>query len=109
MEKIYKDHPQCVEDAKGDDLQIDYYRTCALRCYLFFLVDTSMFVEESATYVDLVYLQYIIDLTMIHEYNWGGVFGLHVLEVRRRLSLEDKADDREMHTAYSNLLLLIFS
>lgn len=67
-------------------------------------------VDKNATYVDMVYLKYLIDLTSIHEYNWEDrLFGLPVLEVEWRLSLEDKVDDRELHAAYNIFLLLIFS
>lgn len=37
------------------------------------MVDTSMFVDRSATYVDVVYLKYFTDLTAIDEYNLGDV------------------------------------
>ena len=69
LENLNKDHLQWAKDAEGDDLQVEYHQTCALRCYLLFLIDTSMFVDKSATYIDVVYLQYFIDLTTIHEYN----------------------------------------
>ncbi|CAL5203488.1 unnamed protein product [Lathyrus oleraceus] len=68
-EKIYKYHLQKAVDAEGDGMQVGYHRTCTLRCYLLFLVDTSIFVDKSVTCVDVVYLQYFIDLTVIHEYN----------------------------------------
>ena len=58
-----------VVDAEGDDMHVVYHRHCALRCYLLFLVGTSMFVDKSATYIDVIYLKYFIDLRMIHEYN----------------------------------------
>lgn len=67
-------------DVEGDDTQVEHHRTCALRCYLLFLVDTSMFMGKNATLIDVVYLQYFIDLTTIHEYNKGHMFGLPVLE-----------------------------
>lgn len=69
LENLYKDHMQKVVDTKGDDMQVGYHRTCALRCYLLFLVATSIFVYKNATYFNVVYLQYFIDLTAIHEYN----------------------------------------
>lgn len=74
------------------------------------MVGTSMFVDKSATYVDVVYLKYFIDLTAIHEYNWWGrLFGLPVLEVGRGLSLENKENYRELHISYGTIVLLIFS
>lgn len=33
------------------------------------------------------------------------MFGIHVLEVGRCLSLKDKENGRELHAAYGNLLL----
>lgn len=69
LEKLYKDHLQKVVDAEGNDMQVEYHQTCALRCYLLFLVDMSIFVDKSVTYINVVYLQYFIDLTTIHEYN----------------------------------------
>lgn len=52
-----------------DAVKVEYHRQCALRCYLLFLVGTSIFVDKSEIYVDVVYLKYFIDLTMIHNYN----------------------------------------
>lgn len=69
-----------------------------------------MFQDKSETYVDMVHLNYFINLAMIHEYSLRGcLFGLPILRVGRGLSLEDKADDKKLHAAYVNLLLLIFS
>lgn len=51
------------------DMQVEHHQTYGLRFYLLFLVGTYMFMDKSATYVDVVYLQYFIDLTTIHEYN----------------------------------------
>ncbi|CAL5198860.1 unnamed protein product [Lathyrus oleraceus] len=67
LEKIYKGHLRGALDVDVNGMQVEYH--CALRCYLLFLVGTSMFVEKSTTYVDVVYLKYFTDLTAIHEYN----------------------------------------
>lgn len=69
LKKLYIDHVKGEKDAKGDDEQVEYNRHYTLRCYLLLLVGTSMFVDKNATYVDVVYLKYFIDLTMIHQYN----------------------------------------
>ncbi|CAI8618364.1 unnamed protein product [Vicia faba] len=69
LEKLYKDHLERVMDDEDDDMQIEYHWTCALRCYLFFLVDNSIFMDKSATYVDVVYVKYFIELIVIHNYN----------------------------------------
>lgn len=69
LEKIYKEHLQWIMGAEGDDMQVEHHQTYALRCYILFFVGTSIFVDKSATYVDVVYLKYFIDLTAFHEYN----------------------------------------
>lgn len=46
---LYKDYMQWAQDVKGDDLQVDYHRTCVLRCYLLFFVGTSMFMDKNST------------------------------------------------------------
>lgn len=70
LEKLYKDHLEGVLNVEGDDVHVEYHRQCALRCYLLFLVNTSIFVDKTTTYINMVYLKYFIDLTAIHEYNW---------------------------------------
>lgn len=53
-DELYKDHLQWAKEAEDDGMQADYHRTCALRCYLLFLVDTYIFVDKSATYIHVV-------------------------------------------------------
>ncbi|XP_058766151.1 protein MAIN-LIKE 2-like [Vicia villosa] len=72
FETSYKKNLDLVDDPDGNDLLVGYHRECALRCYFLFLVGTSMFVEKNVTNVDVAYLKYFIDLTAIHEWNWGA-------------------------------------
>lgn len=72
MKKLYKKHMQWVLDVVGDDMQVEYHRHCTLRCYLMFVGGTSMFMEKSETYINVVYLKHFFDLTLNHEYNLGG-------------------------------------
>lgn len=74
----------------------------AMRAYLLYLVDTAIFMNKSATYADVVYLRYFLDFERIHEYNWGRLFGLPVLEVEIGLYVEDEADHRQRHTIDGN-------
>lgn len=53
----------------GDDMRVECHWCYALRCCFLFLVDTFMFMDKSAVYVDMVYLKYFTDLSVIHEYN----------------------------------------
>lgn len=78
LEEIYKDHLHMAQDVEGDDMLVEYHIQYALMCYLLFLVGMSMFVDKSATCIDVVYLKYFTDLIVIHEYNWGCLFGLPV-------------------------------
>ena len=56
LEELCIDHSQMALDVKVDGMLVDYHQKCSLRSYLLFLVGTSMFVEESTTYVNMVYL-----------------------------------------------------
>lgn len=69
LETLFQNNLELAESADNNDLQVIYHWECALRCFLLFLVDTSIFVEKSATYVDLAYLKYFINLLVIHEWN----------------------------------------
>lgn len=59
---MYKYHMDVEVEAKGDDEQVLFHRQCALRLYFMYLVDTSLFMDKSETYVEVVYLTYFIDL-----------------------------------------------
>lgn len=56
-------------DVMRYDAHVTYHVVCALRIYFIFLVDTSIFVDKSLTYVDIAYIEYFMDMNMIHEYN----------------------------------------
>lgn len=49
------------EQAKGDDEQMGINRAYVMRAYMLYLVDTVIFVDQSATYMDVVYLRYFED------------------------------------------------
>lgn len=68
MEKLYATHLNEAVEAYGGDTQVLYHRVCALKLYLVYLVVTSIFVDKSAYYIDVVYLIYFIDIEWIHEY-----------------------------------------
>lgn len=52
---------------------VEYHQYYALRCYLLFFVGTSMFVNKSTTYVDVVYFKLFLNHTSFHKYNWEVV------------------------------------
>lgn len=57
LETLYRDHLVAPVEADGDDAWVMYHRTCALKAYLMFFVGTPIFVEKSATYVDVIYMR----------------------------------------------------
>ncbi|CAL5210277.1 unnamed protein product [Lathyrus oleraceus] len=69
LERMYALRMTVVEQADGDGEKAMQHRAYALRTYLLYLVDTSIFVEKSAYYVDVAYHQYFANLERIHDYN----------------------------------------
>lgn len=72
LEKIYGEKLELTENLDGDELQVTYHRECTLRCFLLFLVGTSIFMDKSETYVDVAYLKYLINLLAIHKWKSGA-------------------------------------
>lgn len=69
FETLYRDHLIAVMEADDDDAHAMYHKGRALRVYLIFLVVTSIFMDKSTTYIDVIYLIYFINLERIYEYN----------------------------------------
>lgn len=60
-------------------------RKYALKSYFLILVGTSIFVDKSATYVDVVYLKFFMDFgTDSRVQLRRNLFGLLVIQVRLR-------------------------
>lgn len=72
LDEVYKQHVLNAEQTTGDVEQVTYHGVYTIRAYMLYLVGTTIFVDKSATYVDVVYLRYFDDFEGIHEYNWGG-------------------------------------
>lgn len=65
----YIDHLNAIVSVVSDDAQVAYHRKSALKTCFLILVGTRIFMDKSATYVDVVYLKYFMDLEQIHKYN----------------------------------------
>lgn len=65
LEKLYEFLLDAEVEAESDDEMILHHRQCALRLYLMYLVGTTIFMEKSVTYVNVVDLTYFIDLERI--------------------------------------------
>ncbi|XP_050895966.1 protein MAINTENANCE OF MERISTEMS-like [Lathyrus oleraceus] len=50
------------------------HKSHALRAYMLYLVGTVIFVDKSVTYIDVIYLCYLVDFERIHEYNRGAAY-----------------------------------
>ena len=69
LKKVYEDAILSAQHVDGDDEQVVIHIPYALRAYLLYLVDTTIFMDKSATYTYIVYLRYFVDFERIHEYN----------------------------------------
>ncbi|XP_058743160.1 protein MAIN-LIKE 1-like [Vicia villosa] len=74
LSRYFEHHLVAAADAEdaGDDLFTHYHRGCALRCWYMHVVGAAIFVDKSARYVDVTYLRYFMDLTTVHQWNWGA-------------------------------------
>jgi hypothetical protein len=55
----------------GDVAIMRMYRDWAVRTYLLFVVDTTIFSNKAKNYVDLTYLQYLREIQSVITYAWG--------------------------------------
>lgn len=69
MENVYTNELVRAEQVDGDKEKAGRHKAYAMRAYLLYLVDTTLFVDKSSTYVDVLYLRYFEDSEWIHEYN----------------------------------------
>ncbi|XP_058746191.1 uncharacterized protein LOC131640685 [Vicia villosa] len=72
--QLYENHLVAAPELEqeSDELFTEYHRACALQCWFMLLVGTALFVDKSTTYIDMTYLRYFIDLTIVDQWNWGA-------------------------------------
>ncbi|XP_058784655.1 protein MAIN-LIKE 2-like [Vicia villosa] len=58
LRELYENHlvAEAETEEEGDALFVEYHRAYALRCWFMFLVGTVLFMDKSATNVDMTYL-----------------------------------------------------
>ncbi|KAI5415224.1 hypothetical protein KIW84_040606, partial [Lathyrus oleraceus] len=61
IKKIYTVELHRAHQALSDDEQVKFHKAHAMRAYILYLVDTSIFMDKSVTYTDVIYLQYFLD------------------------------------------------
>lgn len=69
LERLYAQQLTVEEQVDSDDEKVMQHRAYELRAYLLYLVGASIFMDNSAYYVDVVYLKYFADMEHIHKYN----------------------------------------
>lgn len=67
--KIYETEILRAEQPASDYEQVGLHIAHAIRAYLLYLVGTSIFMDKSSSYTDVVYILYFLDFERIHEYN----------------------------------------
>lgn len=60
LEKLYIHHLVVGVEIDGDYAHVMHHRAYALRSYLMYFVSTSIFVDKSSCYIDVVYLRNFI-------------------------------------------------
>lgn len=56
MKNVYEDALLSAQQADGDDEQVAFHRSHALRAYLIYLFGAVIFMDKSSTYTDVIYL-----------------------------------------------------
>ncbi|XP_050891419.1 protein MAIN-LIKE 1-like [Lathyrus oleraceus] len=69
LKQIYTDEIHRSHQATGDDEQVGLHGAYALRVYMLYLIDTTIFMDKSATCINIVYLRYFMGFEWNHEYN----------------------------------------
>lgn len=106
LKKVYTYEIVREKQARGDGEQVGLHRAYAMRAYLPYLLGTVIFMDKNITYMDVVYLRYFKDFEWIHEYNWGRLSGLLVLEVIKGLYMEDETGHRKHHITNDTIFLV---
>jgi hypothetical protein len=73
--QLYLDNKNFAEKAlheKEKEEDIKFYQDCAIRCFLLYLLGSTLFTNKSTQYVDVIFLTYLQDLDLIHTWNWGA-------------------------------------
>src|SRR3954465_9004343 len=89
-------------EGEGDELFTQYHHGCALWCWYMHVVGVACFVDKSARYVDVTYLRYFMDLTTVHQWNWGAATLAYLYQ-----KLNEASNWRTRHLVGSCTLLTV--
>ncbi|XP_058726900.1 protein MAIN-LIKE 1-like [Vicia villosa] len=60
-----------THETAGDPVEVEIHKERVLRCYFLYLLGTQLFVDTSSSYIDVVYLRYLSDITRVHKLGSG--------------------------------------
>ncbi|GAU29856.1 hypothetical protein TSUD_379460 [Trifolium subterraneum] len=64
-----------LEAENNDDEEpetVEFLRDCTVRAFLLYLISGTLCTNESAQYVDVIFLSYLQDIPLINTWNWGA-------------------------------------
>ncbi|GAU26320.1 hypothetical protein TSUD_56180 [Trifolium subterraneum] len=90
LEKIYAANLRKALKAEKDEESEEVvlgYRECTIRAFLLYLIGGTIFTNKSMQYVDVIFLSYLQDLSLVNTWNWGAsglAYLYHYLEKATR-------------------------
>ncbi|GAU10556.1 hypothetical protein TSUD_423620, partial [Trifolium subterraneum] len=60
------------EEEEEEEEVVQNYRDCIVRAFLLYLIGGSIFTNKSMQYVDVIFLTYLQDLSLVNTWNWGA-------------------------------------
>jgi hypothetical protein len=73
--QLYLDNLNLAQKAENDkeaEDDVRFYRECTVRCFLLYLIGSTLFTNKSTQYVDVIFLTYLQDLGVVNTWNWGA-------------------------------------
>ncbi|GAU31987.1 hypothetical protein TSUD_359320 [Trifolium subterraneum] len=75
LEKIYAANLRRALKAEAEEEEeevVQNYRDCTIRAFLLYLIGGTIFTNKSMQYVDVIFLTYLQDLSLVNTWNWGA-------------------------------------
>ncbi|GAU20634.1 hypothetical protein TSUD_230480 [Trifolium subterraneum] len=73
LEKIYAANLRKALKAEEEEEEVaQNYRDCTIRAFLLYLIGGTIFTNKSMQYVDVIFLTYLQDLSLVNTWNWGA-------------------------------------
>ncbi|GAU50435.1 hypothetical protein TSUD_134900 [Trifolium subterraneum] len=75
LEKIYAANLRRAlkaEEEEEEEKVVQNYRDCTIRAFLLYLIGGTIFTNKSMQYVDVIFLTYLQDLSLVNTWNWGA-------------------------------------